>query len=244
MNECRNSWSRRIAITGATGALGSALRKALQRRGATVVGISRRPAPQDVDPNRDWLVWNGQIDAALEALLPDVDILVINHGINPLGRRDATAIAETLQANLISAQALIDLFLHQTRQLPEQRRLRRELWVNTSEAEVGPAFSPIYEVSKRSLGTLLTLQSLDAPCTIRRLVLGPFRSGLNPYGPMSAGFVAERILDLVAWDLRFIIVSFNPCTYLLAPMAVMMGALYGRLCTRPAMVKTGVNADP
>ena len=230
-----NPWSRHIAITGASGSLGSALRKGLQRRGATVTGISRSTSPEDDGPIQGWLVWNGQIDPALEALLLDVDVLVINHGVNPLGRRDATAIAETLQANLVSAQALIDLFLRQSRQLPHQRRIHRELWVNTSEAEVGPAFSPIYEVSKRSLGTLLTLQSLDAPCTIRRLVLGPFRSGLNPYGPMSAGFVAERILDLVAWDLRLIIVSFNPCTYLLAPLARLMDGLYGRLCTRPAM---------
>lgn len=239
MDKHHNPWSRRIAITGASGALGSALRKGLQRRGATVIGISRSPAPQDDGPVQDWLVWNGQIDAALEALLLGVDVLVINHGVNPLGRRDAPAIAETLQANLMSAQALIDLFLRQTHQLPDRRQVHRELWVNTSEAEVGPAFSPIYEVSKRSLGTLLTLQTLDAPCTIRRLVLGPFRSGLNPYGPMSADFVAERILDLVAWDLRLIIVSFNPCTYLLAPLARLMDALYGRLCTRPAMV----NAD-
>ena len=163
MGACPNPWSRRIAVTGAGGALGSALRKGLQRRGATVIGISRRPAPADDGPIQHWLVWNGQIDPALEALLLDVDILVINHGVNPLGRRDAAAIAETLQANLVSAQALIALFLRQSRQLPDQRRLRRELWVNTSEAEVGPAFSPIYEVSKRSLGTLLTLQSLDAP---------------------------------------------------------------------------------
>ena len=240
MDERHNPWSRRIAITGASGALGTALRKGLQRRGATVIGVSRSPAPQDGGSTRHWLVWNGQIDAALEALLLDVDVLVINHGVNPLGRRDATAIAETLQANLVGAQALIDLFLRQTHELPVQRRVHRELWVNTSEAEVGPAFSPVYEVSKRSLGTLLTLQSLDAPCTIRRLVLGPFRSGLNPYGPMSAGFVAERILNLVAWDLRLIIVSFNPCTYLLAPLAGLMDALYGRLCTRPATV----NPDP
>lgn len=242
MEEGCNPWSRRVAITGASGALGSALRKGLQRRGATVIGISRSPAPQapqgDVSPTRDWLVWNGQIEPALEALLLTVDVLVINHGVNPLGRRDAKAIAETLQANLISAQALIDLFLRQTRQLPDGRRVRRELWVNTSEAEVGPAFSPVYEMSKRSLGTLLTLQNLDTPCTIRRLVLGPFRSGLNPYGPMSAGFVAERILNLAAWDLRLIIVSFNPCTYLLAPLAMAMNALYGRLCTRPAFLNT------
>ena len=249
----RNPWSGRVAVTGASGALGSALCKGLQRRGATVIGISRSPAPQtpqgdEDDPIQGWLVWNGHIDAALEALLLTVDVLVINHGVNPLGRRDAKAIAETLQANLVSAQALIGLFLRQTRQLPDQRRVHRELWVNTSEAEVGPAFSPIYEVSKRSLGTLLTLQSLDAPCIVRRLVLGPFQSGLNPYGPMSAGFVAERILDLAAWDLRLIIVSFNPCTYLLAPLAMGMDALYGRLCTRPTTTNTQLNnkfnADP
>ena len=57
---------------------------------------------------------------------------------------------------------------------------------------------------------------------------------------MSAGFVAERILNLAAWDLRLIIVSFNPCTYLLAPLARLMDGVYGRLCTRPAVF----NPDP
>ncbi|MCY4331447.1 MAG: NAD-dependent epimerase/dehydratase family protein [Cyanobacteria bacterium MAG CAR1_bin_15] len=249
MDERPNPWSRRVAVTGAGGALGSALRKGLQRRGATVIGISRSPAPRNGDgPRQDWLVWNGSVDAALEALLLTVDILVINHGVNPLGRRDPQAIAETLQANLVSAQALIHLFFRQTHQLPDRRRAYRELWVNTSEAEVGPAFSPVYEVSKRSLGALLTLQTLDAPCTVRRLILGAFRSGLNPYGPMSAGFVAERILDLAAWNLRLIIVSFNPCTYLLAPLAMGMDALYGRICTRPTPINSQVrdrfNGDP
>ena len=222
---------RHFAITGASGALGSALMQGLRRRGATITGISRGTAPRGDQTTDHWFVWDGTVGADLEAALRAVDVLVINHGVNPLGRRDASAIHTTLQANLISAQALVELFFRQTRSLPPERQSRRELWVNTSEAEVGPALSPVYEVSKRSLGTLLTLQTLDAPCMVRRLVLGPFRSNLNPHGVMSARWVAEWVLRLAAWNWRLIIVTPNPLTYLLMPVSIIATRLYGQLCT-------------
>ena len=227
-------FKRHIAITGASGALGSALLQGFRRRGATLTGISRGKPPEEGHAADHWVLWDGTVDAALEAALLPVDVLVINHGVNPLGRRDASAVQATLQANLISAQALIALFFRQTRCLSPERQHRRELWVNTSEAEVGPAFSPVYEVSKRSLGALLTLQTLDAPCVVRRLVLGPFRSNLNPYGLMSADCVAEGILRLAAWNWRLIIVTPNPFTYLLMPLSITMARLYGQLCTTAA----------
>lgn len=210
--------------------MGSALMQGLRRRGAMLTGISRGARPQRHEATDHWLVWDGTVSASLEAALQTVDVLVINHGVNPVGRRDASAIHATLQANLMSAQALIELFFRQTRDLAPERQSRRELWVNTSEAEVGPALSPIYEVSKRSLGTLLTLQTLDAPCVVRRLVLGPFRSNLNPHGVMSAEWVAERVLCLAGWNWRLIIVTPNPLTYLLMPLAVITTRLYGQLC--------------
>lgn len=57
----------------------------------------------------------------------------------------------------------------------DRDRVRKELWVNTSEAEVNPAFSPLYELSKRTLGDLVTLRRLDSPCIIRKLILGRLR---------------------------------------------------------------------
>ena len=41
--------------------------------------------------------------------------------------------------------------------------IRKEVWVNTSEAEVNPALSPLYELSKRATGDIVTLRRLDCP---------------------------------------------------------------------------------
>ena len=106
--------------------------------------------------------------------------------------------------------------------------------MNTSEAEVSPAFSPLYEISKRTLGELVSLRSLDADggCTVRRLVLGPFRSELNPYGVMRAEGVARAVLNQAAAGRRLVIVTPNPLTWLLMPAVEAARQLYYRAVTR------------
>ena len=74
------------------------------------------------------------------------------------------------------------------------------MWINTSEAEIQPAVSPVYELTKRMLGQLVSIRGavLDATgreaLILRKLVLGPFRSSLNPIGVMGADFVASQVL--------------------------------------------------
>ena len=106
------------------------------------------------------------------------------------------------------------------------------MWVNTSEAEVNPAFSPLYELSKRTLGDLVTLRRLDAPCVVRKLILGPFKSNLNPVGVMSAEWVAKQIVNLAQRDIRNIIVTINPITLLLFPIKELLVTSYFKLFTR------------
>jgi monoglucosyldiacylglycerol epimerase len=99
-----------------------------------------------------------------------------------------------------------------------------EVWLNTSEAEIQPALSPLYELSKRLLGQLVSLRALDLASPqlrIRRLVLGPFRSALNPVGVMGADFVAGQIMAQARLGLNLIIVTPNPLTYLLMPLATL-----------------------
>jgi len=108
-------------------------------------------------------------------------------------------------------------------------RATKEVWVNTSEAEVNPAFSPLYEISKRLMGDLTNLRRTDAPCIIRKLVLWPFKSDLNPVGVMSARLVARGVIFLAKRDIRNIIVTINPLTYLLFPIKELTQALYFRL---------------
>jgi hypothetical protein len=114
----------------------------------------------------------------------------------------------------------------------------KEVWVNTSEAEVSPAFSPLYELSKRALGDLVTLRRLDAPCVVRKLILGPFRSTLNPIGVMSGDWVARQIVALAKRDVRNIIVTINPLTYLLFPLKEFCVTMYFRFFSRTQTTST------
>jgi hypothetical protein len=130
--------------------------------------------------------------------------------------------------NALSSWRLLELFAGIANADPA-RAVARELWMNTSEAEIQSAVSPLYEISKRLQGQLLSLRSLDLAgpqLRLRRLVLGPFRSALNPIGVMSAGFVAREILRQVRWNWGLVIVTPNPLTYLLMPLACLSRWLY------------------
>jgi hypothetical protein len=108
----------------------------------------------------------------------------------------------------------------------------KEVWVNTSEAEVNPAFSPLYELSKRAIGHWVTMQRLDAPCIVRKLILGPFKSNLNPIGVMSANWVADQIVAQAKRDFRNIIVTINPITFIAFPIKEFFVSWYFRLFTK------------
>jgi hypothetical protein len=110
--------------------------------------------------------------------------------------------------------------------------VRKEVWINTSEAEVSPAFSPLYELSKRTSGDLITLRRLDAPCVVRKLILGPFKSKLNPIGVMSADWVAQQIVKAAKRDTRNIIVTINPLTFIAFPLKEFLLSLYFRVFSK------------
>lgn len=113
------------------------------------------------------------------------------------------------------------------------------MWVNTSEAEIQPAVSPAYELSKRLIGQLVSLRGanlgpdLRQHLVIRKLVLGPFRSELNPIGVMAAEFVVRQVLMQVGLGLRLVIVTPNPLTYVLMPLTELGRWLYSRALSRP-----------
>ena len=115
----------------------------------------------------------------------------------------------------------------------------REVWINTSEAEIQPAVSPVYELTKRMLGQLVSIRGavLDATgreaLILRKLVLGPFRSSLNPIGVMDADFVAAQVMRQAGWGLRLVIVTPNPLTYVLMPFSELGRRLYSRILSRP-----------
>ena len=215
-----------VAVTGASGTMGRALIAELQRQGAKAIALTTSPKADFAD-DVQILSWQTGQEAALQADFQAVDILIINHGINVHGDRTSTAIAQSLEINSLSVLALMDTFIAAHADLTG-----KEIWVNTSEAEVGPALSPLYEISKRLIGDLITLKRQDAPCAIRKIILGPFKSNLNPVGVMSAEKVAKGVIARAKRDRRNIIVTINPLTYLAFPLKETVQSLYFRLFSR------------
>ncbi len=224
-----------VAITGASGSLGQALIAELSLQGAKVIAVTTNSAAV-FTAGITKLSWKLGSESALIPHLEPVDILIINHGINVYGNRDSAAIYDSYEVNTFSTLRLTDIFLNTVS--TSSQRATKELWINTSEAEVNPAFSPLYELSKRTLGDLVTLRRLDAPCIIRKLVLGPFKSQLNPYGIMSSRWVAWAIVALAKRDFRNMIITINPLTYLIFPIKEFCQSCYFRL------VSKGANPEP
>ena len=219
-----------VGVTGATGAMGQALIAELVRQGAKPVAFTTSGATFAPEVRAEVRVvqWQTGAEAALLPDLQSLDILIINHGVNLYGDYAAAAVQTSYEVNAFSALRLAELFLSTVTE--SSHKALKELWVNTSEAEVNPAFSPLYELSKRTLGDLITLRRLDAPCVIRKLVFGPFKSQLNPYGVMSPSWVAKMAVALAKRDFRDIIVTINPITYVLFPIKELFQSLYFRLC--------------
>jgi hypothetical protein len=224
-----------IAVTGASGTLGRSLLQHLYTCGAKVIAITSKEQPVTLTVKGETLPittlsWQVGNESELAAHLEKVDILILNHGINVHGARTPEAIAQSYEINTFSSWRLMELFFTTVR--TNEDIATKEVWVNTSEAEVSPAFSPLYELTKRALGDLITLRRLDAPCVVRKLILGPFKSNLNPIGVMSADKVAKQIVNLATRDVRNIIVTINPLTFLLYPIKEFCVGTYFKVFSR------------
>ena len=237
-----------VAVTGASGSFGQALLRAWSGQRAqqdlhlvalTSSGrqLDLRDATGEPIP-LEQVSWQIGAESDLRPLLERVDVLVLNHGINQQQARSREATELALEVNALSSWRLLELFAEVVQQRPAAGRPRPEVWINTSEAEIQPALSPLYELSKRLLGTLVSMRSLDlggasGPLRIRRLVLGPFRSALNPIGVMGADFVANQVMIQARLGCNLIIVTPNPLTYVLMPLSTLGRWLYFRALTRP-----------
>jgi len=231
----------RIGITGVRGALGQALCRQFLAQGAVVVGLSHGPRPQSEDPSsapQEWTQWKCDQEDALDPVLRTLDVLVLNHGINPAGDQRSETLSKAITINALSSWRLLNRFEAIATTFPREGR-PRQLWVNTSEAEIQPALSPGYELSKRLIGQLVSLRWSNRSAEqrqrmqLRKLVLGPFKSELNPIGLMSADWVAQQVLLQARMNLSLIIVTPNPLTYLVMPMSELGRGIYNRLFNRP-----------
>ncbi len=219
-----------VALTGASGSLGQAISAELIKNNAKVIALTTNPKKIPEQPKVQVVGWQLGKEEELRSRLQKVDILIINHGINVYGSRGPEDIDKSFEVNAFSAVRLMDIFFSTV--TGADAKATKEIWINTSEAEVSPALSPLYELSKRTLGNIITLKRLDSPCTVRKLILGPFKSQLNPYGVMSAKQVAKGIVFLARRDFRNIIVTVNPLTYIFFPIKELSTWLYYRIFTK------------
>ncbi len=227
----------KIAITGANGSLGKSLIRVLKKKGAYVIGLTHAEKnnhkSNETKPN-DWILWSCGKEGMISKELANVDILILNHGFNPKEKIDSNEINKALEINSLSHWRLIEIFEALALSNDLKKSQSKEVWVNTSEAEIQIAFSPAYEITKRLIGELVTLKKSKLlmekrnSFIIKKLILGPFKSQLNPQGIMSPEFVAKTIIQKAEKEDYLIIVSPNPLTYITMPIIESIRILYSR----------------
>ncbi len=234
-------WSgRKIAITGARGSLGRSLIRSFRSKGAFVIGLTHQLISEESDlknsPN-EWVQWECGKEKSLKEIFQNIDILILNHGINKSGSVSNKAINESIEINALSTWRLIEEFERIALDKESSEKVS-EVWINTSEAEIQPALSPTYEISKRLIGQLVSLkkscqskQSRSA-LRIRKIILGPFRSKLNPIGLISPDLVSSQIVNQAKYGLDLIIVTPNPITYILIPINELLRSIYFKILNK------------
>ena len=226
--------SRTIGITGASGALGKELTKLFRRKGYKVIGFTHSKDNYEINdksPN-EWIKWECGKEYKLKKHLKKLDILILNHGIYVANRQNIN-FANSLEINALSKFKFLNIF--EEIALENKSEKIKEIWINTSEAEILPALNPSYEISKSLIGQLVSFKknlldkSTKKKIKIKKIILGPFKSELNPIGIMSPEFVSKKILSLAFANNYLTIISPNPLTYILFPTKEFFNYLYCRI---------------
>ena len=220
-----------IGITGASGALGKELTKLFRQKGFKVIGFTHSKTNSEINlesPN-EWIQWECGKESTLKKHLKKVDILILNHGIYDLSRENSNY-ENSIEINALSKFKLLNLF--EEIALTNNSLINKEIWINTSEAEILPALNPSYEISKSLIGQLISFKKnirnkdTKKKLIIKKIILGPFKSKLNPIGIMNPKFVSKKIYDLANSKRYLIIISPNPLTYILFPLKEFFNFLY------------------
>ena len=223
-----------VGITGASGSLGKELTKLFRQKGYEVIGFthSENNSEVNLDSPNVWIKWECGKESTLKKHLEGIDILILNHGIYDLSRENANY-ENSIEINAMSKFKFLNLFedIARTNESPTTK----EIWINTSEAEILPALNPSYEISKSLIGQLVSFKRnlLDKDTKkkliIKKIILGPFKSELNPIGIMSPEFVSKKVYELANSKSYLIIISPNPLSHLLFPLKEFFNLLYCRI---------------
>lgn len=230
---------KKYAITGISGSLGKSLCLKLREKGAYVIGLTHRKnkAEKEYLPNSanyadEIHIWDVNIEDELQFLLQDVEVLILNHGVNLRGNQTPKKFNQSIDVNALSMWKLINIFESLSIK-KDVNNLQREIWVNTSESEILPSLSYSYEISKRLIGQLVSfkifdLNTKDQNLIMRKIVLGPFKSKLNPRGVMKSDNVALKIIKKARLGKKLIIVSPYFFSYIIFPINELLRNLYFR----------------
>ena len=232
-----------IGITGAGGALGKSLTKKFKSKGFKITGFSHSQFSNslgDSEPD-EWVQWECGKEYLLEDKLKKIDILILNHGVYQSGI-DNTNYQNSIEINALSKLRLLNIF--QEIAINNKDDKKKEIWINTSEAEILPAINPSYEISKLLIGQIITFKknfltkNQEKKFTIRKIILGPFKSNLNPIGIMTPDLVATLIFFLSKLNTFLIIISPNPLTYIVFPIKEFYFFIYCKLLIVFKLIKT------
>ena len=220
-----------VGITGASGALGKELTKLFRQKGYKVIGFTHGKTDSEVNPEspNEWIKWACGKESTLKKHLKKIDILILNHGIYNLSREN-TNYENSIEINALSKFKFLNLF--EDVALNHASSIKKEIWINTSEAEILPALNPSYEISKSLIGKLVSFKKnlmdkdTKKKLIIKKIILGPFKSELNPIGIMSPKFVSKKIYDLANSRNYLVIISPNPLTYVFFPIQEFVNFLY------------------
>ena len=223
-----------IGITGVSGSLGKELTKIFRNNGYKVIGITHSQKNHEInkDSPDELVMWECGKEFLLEKHLKNIDILILNHGIYDVNKKNLN-FENSIEINALSKFRFLNLF--EEIAIKNNSEMEKEIWINTSEAEIFPALNPSYEISKSLIGQLASFKKnlLDKNAKkkfkIRKLILGPFKSELNPIGIMSAEFVASSIFNLASLNIFLIIISPNPLSYILFPIKEFYYFLYCKI---------------
>ena len=229
MNSINND--KTIGITGASGALGKELTKLFRQKGYKVIGFthSKIVSEMNLESPNEWIKWECGKESKLKKHLKKIDILILNHGIYNLSR-ESSNYEKSIQINALSKFKFLNLF--EDIALKNESLTKKEIWINTSEAEILPALNPSYEISKSLIGQLISFKKnllkkdIKKKLIIKKIILGPFKSQLNPIGIMSPKFVSKKIYDSANSKNYLIIITPNPLTYILFPIKEFFNFLY------------------
>ena len=220
-----------VGITGASGVLGTELTKIFRKKGFKVIGFTHSKNNHEINNNspNEWIEWQCGKEFLLKEHLKKIDILILNHGIYDSSKKNSSY-EDSIEINALSKFKLLNLF--EEIALKGNSTKAKEIWINTSEAEILPALNPSYEISKSLIGQLVSFKTnfLDKntkkKLKIKKIILGPFKSELNPIGIMNPKFVSNKIYNFANLNIFLVIVSPNPLSYIFFPIRELYYFLY------------------